>query len=306
MKTLIRIVLIAVPVLLVVAVVVVLFSLNSIIRSTVQTQATASLNVPTTLGGASVSLLGGSLGLSELAVGSPKGFQAAHILTLGRVGLDVNYGQLTKDPVRVREISLDRPVLVVEQAGGKFNFKALIDQLPRDPDTQGDGKRDKGEPIRLIVDTVTITGASVSLRPGIPGLAGSIDVPLPAMTLQNIGTADGAQNGVAIKELTLQVITAMVAKAAESDKVPPEIRQLLTLDLKQVAGRVGAELKKQFGDLAEDPLKAAGEILKDPDSLKEKGKKPEEGLKGIFPPGRDRDKQDEPLAPPRLPPRPPG
>src|ERR1700676_2686289 len=60
-----RIVLVVVA-LIVVGLLIVYFSLNAIVRSEVQTQSTASLNVPTTLGSAHLALFGGSVGLNEL------------------------------------------------------------------------------------------------------------------------------------------------------------------------------------------------------------------------------------------------
>ena len=58
-------------VLIVGAIIAVWFSLNSIVRSTVQTQATHSLGVETTLPSANVSLFGGKVGLNDLQISSP-------------------------------------------------------------------------------------------------------------------------------------------------------------------------------------------------------------------------------------------
>jgi len=60
MKWIKRIV-IAVIALVIVALGIVYFSINAIIRSAVQTQASASLNVPTTLDSARLAIFGGSL-----------------------------------------------------------------------------------------------------------------------------------------------------------------------------------------------------------------------------------------------------
>ena len=60
--------------LVLVGLVVVYVNLNSIVRKTVQSQATASLNVQTTVGGASVNLFSGNVGLSDVKVDSPQGF----------------------------------------------------------------------------------------------------------------------------------------------------------------------------------------------------------------------------------------
>ena len=49
-----------------------------------QTQASSSLNLTTTLGAAHLSILGESLTLDNLAIASPKGFTAPHMFDLGK------------------------------------------------------------------------------------------------------------------------------------------------------------------------------------------------------------------------------
>src|SRR6478672_12696458 len=65
------------------AVVAVYVNLNGIVRRTVQQQATQQLGVETTLGGANVNLFSGNVGLSNLEISSPKGFEAPKMFTLG-------------------------------------------------------------------------------------------------------------------------------------------------------------------------------------------------------------------------------
>src|SRR6185295_1329881 len=110
----------------------------------VETQATASLNTPTKVGGASVSIFGGKVGLDDIAVSSPQGFSAPQMVSLDGLNVAVSYGQLRKDPITVDQIVIDKPNLVIEQSGGKFNFKVLMDQQPKQPEG---GK----EPMRLII-----------------------------------------------------------------------------------------------------------------------------------------------------------
>src|SRR5437016_11921796 len=134
--------------LIIIAAAAVYFSLNSIVRATVQTQATNSLGVQTTLGSANVSLFSGNLGLHDLEISSPAGFAAPQMFTVGGTHVDVSYGELRKDPIHVDAINIDSPKLVIEQSGGKLNFKALMDQMPQttpQPQTQK-------EPIKLIID----------------------------------------------------------------------------------------------------------------------------------------------------------
>ena len=273
--------------LVLVAVVVLYFNLNRIVRSTVETQSTQSLNLKTDLGGANVSVFGQSLGLSILAIANPEGFSTPHLMTLGNVGVQVSLTDLRGEPVRVKEINLQAPKLVIEQAGGKFNFKSAMDQIPPIEST---------EPLMLVIDRLIITGGQVVLRPGIPGMDTEINIPLPPIELKNIGTADGAQNGAAVKEVVMQIVTTMTAKASESDKLPEQLRVLLNTDLDQIKARLGQEFNKQLGNITDrvgsEVQKAVGDVLKDvklPEGLKnlpggenDPGKAIQKGLDGLF------------------------
>ena len=218
-------VVVAIVLLIVVIVVTVLFSLDGLIRSTVQSQATSSLNLTTTLGGAHLSILGGSLSLDDLAIASPQGFTAPQMFALGKAGLQVNYGQLRNQPVHINAITLEKPKLVVEQANGKLNLQALTSQSSKTP-TDSSGK--PAEPMKLVIDKLTITGADVTVMPGIPGMDKPIDITVPEIDMANIGNDGSTQNGLAIKDVAAKVISAIANKCADSDKLPPEVKVLLS------------------------------------------------------------------------------
>ncbi len=132
MKWIKRILLIGV--LLIVAVVCIVYvSLNSIICSAIQREATASLGVQTTLASAHLSILGGKIDLEDLQVSSPPKFTAPNMFTVGGISVAVHYSQLTAAPIHIQQIVIDHPVLVVEQANIQLNLDALVHTSPQAP-----------------------------------------------------------------------------------------------------------------------------------------------------------------------------
>jgi hypothetical protein len=263
-------VVLGVVLLVIVGVVGVWLYLDHIVQQAVQRQATTSLNLKTDVGGASLSLFGGKLGLSDLEIASPQGFAAPHMLTLGKADIGVSYGQLRGDPVHVASVTLDRPMLVIEQVNGEFNFKKAADNLPPgDPKPQEDSK-----PLKLILDELTVKDAKVVLRPGIPGLPEQIDVPVTTFTMKNVGTGDGSQNGAAVKDVVMQVITALAAQAQSSGAIPAQLRELLRGNLASVVSRLGAEAQQRvLQAVPGEAGKVLSSILADPQSLtKDPGK----------------------------------
>jgi uncharacterized protein involved in outer membrane biogenesis len=243
MKKSIKIIAIGVVVVVIASLAIAFLLLNSIVRMEVEQQASASLNVTTTLGGAAISVFGGSVGLSDLDVGSPPNYTAANTLTLGGASVAVKYSQLRTNPIHISNITITSPVIYIEQKDLKLNLQALMDQIPQTPKT---GSGEAKPAMKLIIDEIDLTGALVNFMPGLPGMSSNIAIPIPSLTLKNIGNADGNQNGAAIKEVVMQVCTALAAKAGDSSQLPPELKALLSTNLSDLSNQLGGEFNKQL------------------------------------------------------------
>jgi uncharacterized protein involved in outer membrane biogenesis len=271
-------------VLIVIGLVVVFMKLNEIVRRTVETQSTASLNVPTKLQAANVSVFGGEVGLKGFDVGSPEGFKAPAMMSLGGIDVGVKLSELRGDPIKVNQIDIKDPKMVIEMQGMAFNIKKFIDSLPagEEPKTS-EGK----EPLKLIINDLKVTGAQVIFRPdlqamsavpgigkGLSGIKQEYVLSIPPLNLQNIGSGEGNQNGAAIKEIVSLLVTQLAAKATESDQLPPELRQILGMNVKDITNmvkaKIGEQVNQQLGKVTEELNKkiggeagqALGDILK--------------------------------------------
>jgi len=235
MKKLLKWALIVIPVLIIIAVVVVVLMLDGIAKRTLETQSTASTNLVTTLDSAHISIFGGKVGLNDLKIASPKGFSAPTMFEMKNLKVGVSYGQLTKNPMHIGEITVEGPRLVIEQQGGQVNVNAAMEQMP------------KTEPssLLLIIDKLQINNTQVVVRPGVPFLKPEYNLTLPPIAMKNIGNADGNQNGAAIKEVVSQMLTVLVASAKESDSLPPELRKWMVTSTDELKAMAQQELQKQ-------------------------------------------------------------
>ncbi len=287
MKKLMRIVIVLV-VILIVGVGTLYFYRNSLIRSAVETNANSSLGVKTTLGSANLGLFGGTLSLGNMKIGSPAGYTAEQMFTLGELGLGVNYGDLRKDPVRVSKITIDKPKAVLEYVNGKFNFQALVDQMPPS----------KSEPVKLIIDELTVKDAAVEVHA--PMLPNAITVNIPTVILKQIGTGEGNQNGAAIKDVVGAVMSALAASAANSPQLKDfsQINQILKDQAQQAMGKVQKELGQQIqgmtkqvsGEVEKVLGPDAGKMIQGATGGKDPGKLIDDNLKGLIPGEKKKDK----------------
>lgn len=312
--------------------------LDSIVKYAIETQGSKQMNLKTELDGASVGLLRGKVGLDELKVANPPGYTAPHLFTLGELDVNAPISQLRGNPKRVSNITIDKPKLVIERSSdGVFNFKKAIEQMPKAPTGPSEPRapqepKPAEEEMKLIIDELTIKDATVVIRPGldIPGIAKEFTVTVPTVSMKNIGNADNANNGAAMRDVAQQVITVLAANASNSSLLPEQLRGLLSLDVNQVmaevSNRLGAEASKRIasavpGELGQQLSKIAADpnaLIKDPnkavDALKENlgqelskklptsnpsdllnnPEKAAEGLKGLLGGTKEKKKKDKP------------
>ena len=234
-------------ILLVVIVGLVYLALDGLVKSLVESQGTSQLHVPVTLDSVSLGLIHGSVGMNNFAIGSPPGFSAPQMMSVGKLSVDSGgISNLRGNPIHINSIVIDAPKLVIEQKGLKVNFKEMIDQLPKSttPADKTEPQPTKTQAVKLVIDTLTITNASVAVESDLPGVK-PMDITLPTMDMKNVGNADGNNSGAAIKDVAISVITKMVDQATKSGKLPGGLSSLLTGDLSGgVTGAAQNELNK--------------------------------------------------------------
>ena len=249
----------AVILLLVIGVVVLYFSFDSIVKKTVEVEGTNQLKVATTLGGVSLGLVKGTVDLTDFTLGSPAGFTAPRMMSIGELRVDSGgISNLRGKPVHINTIDLENPFLVVEEVNNKLNFKAMMENLPSSPDQKAKPAA-QSDQTKLVIDSLTVNGASVQLDVSVAMIKKHFDVKLPAFTMKNIGNADGKNQGADIKDVVTAVLTQMVNNAAKDAGVPVDVQGLLSGNLDSVKDKLTDAAKQQLGALNLPP--AAGNLI---------------------------------------------
>ncbi|MGF1635292.1 MAG: hypothetical protein ACFCVE_15700, partial [Phycisphaerae bacterium] len=170
--------------------------------------------------------------------------------------VQVSYGNLLSDPVRVADVNITRPTLNLMEKGGRLNIMKLRDLLEQAPETDPNQ-----EPLKVIIDSLTVTEPTVVIESSLLS-GGPRTITLPTFTLKNIGNAEEAQNGVELGKVGVEVITAMAAQALEDGGLPAELQQLLSGDVQALIDNAVPELKARLGDVVSDKLgKELGGLL---------------------------------------------
>jgi uncharacterized protein involved in outer membrane biogenesis len=281
----------ALVLLLVVGVTAVVLNLNGIVRGAVERGTSQSLELKTTLDKANVGLLSGDVSLNDLSIASPEGFSAPQMLSLGHLSVDTSYGKVFGTPTAIDSIVIEKPKLVLEFVGTKSNLKTVADRLASSTSGSGDQPKPAGDPLKLIIDQLKVSGAQVEIRSDLLGKPILIDI--PAVEMSQIGNADGNRNGEEAGKVVSQLITRLSIEAQKSGKLPPELAAILSTDLDSLINNIGGQFAAQADQLKAqamqqvDALKGQAEQAvndakgKAEDAINDAKKKAEDQLKGL-------------------------
>ncbi len=199
----------------VIALVAVGFFLGPIVTKAVNTAGPKITGTRVELASASISPLNGGGTLAGLFVGNPEGWSGDKAFYLGEVRASVRPASLLSDCVVVDEVFIEAPEFVYEQRllGGS-NIDALLKQI--ETNTGGGGKAPPasepgaGEPMKFIVKSFRLQNAKMSLV----AAGQTITVPLPPLTLTDLGVAQGGITADQVATAVLRQVLAQMGVAA--------------------------------------------------------------------------------------------
>lgn len=234
------------------------------------------------LDGASLSLLKGEVGFSQLRVENPAGFKAKDAIAVGNLDVKTQVGSLMSDVIEVDSIDIIAPEITVEVATSGTNLGALLNHLEErrkgsaeepaaEPDAEQPGKQ-------LHVGIVSIRQAKVHLRQSLL-LSLEQTVTLPDIVLTDIGGTE--KEPVTLPELLQQILGAIMAALSKTGALPDDLQQLLG---SETALAALADVRKEIDALSDQFQQELDKVLDEglgdrADELKEKAK---EGLGGLF------------------------
>ncbi len=247
-------------VLLVVLGVLLVLNLDRVVKAGVEKGGTLILGVPTKLDSASVSLLGGTVDLNGLTLGSPEGFDAPEMLRLGHAHVSVDLGSLRSKEMVVHEVVIDGAEVTLEFSGTKTNWGALMKHLESEP-AEEEQKRKSERKLRI--SRIVFSNGSVNVR-GIP-LTSSATLGLPDLEITEFGTGEGtASTVVGVLAGVVRQLYCSVLGAAKG-LIPAEQMQEIAGELKSLAGEAGGALKEASSaveGLGKGAAGAAGGLLR--------------------------------------------
>lgn len=185
---------------LVVALVVVSGIADRRAAAAVTESAGAALGVPASLERASVGIVTASIGLTDLRLSNPEGFEASEIILVREAAGRARLSTVFSEVVEIRRFEIRDAEMWLERRDGTGNYEAIVGHYLREGRHVGDPDR------RYVIEELVVEDMVVHLDL-VPemGDEARLSVPIEGIRLRDVGEADAG--------LMLQEVIGVVAQA---------------------------------------------------------------------------------------------
>ncbi len=261
----VRIVIIVVLlVILVVALAIDIFAERAL-KMAIETAATKTLNVGVSVGEIDLSIIGGKLGISNLVISNPPGYQHDRLLELKDAQIEVDIGSLLGDTVNIKQFKLDGVRVVMEQRGvSGNNLQDVIKAIPSEPKAETEpGKPGK----KLQIDNLEISNITVDVKLlPVPGKADTVTMKLTPIRMTDLGSDEKLDTAILSAKILLAIANGIAEQG--TDVLPKEMVSTMkstlsqTLDLGKTAAKEGEKLLEESKDAGKGLIEGFKGLLK--------------------------------------------
>jgi len=253
------------------------------------------LGVSVSVGDVKLKPLAGELIISDLVVGNPKGYSDKPAFAVKTVDVDLKTLTILKgNVIQIEKILIDSPAISYETKDGVSNFDAMLAKSQTAEKTEGpEDSKDKPDvksKKKVVIDEFILNGSKVSYSSKIT-FGKAITIPLPSVTVHDIGKASGGASMIeALNQVIASIggglkdaITGLASGSVDALKdVSAGATDALGNVSEGVTGAVG-DISGDAADVADDLTKGAADAAGDAadaagDAVNDASKK----LKGLF------------------------
>ena len=241
-------------VLIIIAVIAVGLFLGKIVKAGVERVGPKITQTTLILDAVDLSLLTGSASVKNLVVGSPEGYKAPNVISIGLTAVRVSPMSVLSDKIVVKSVRVESPEITFEGSLSGNNLSKIMDNVNGVAKNGGPESTDKtaaasSKPGKTIeVDDLLITGAKVR---GTLILFGGKELTLPTLPLPDIHLTDLGKGpeGITPTELTKLVLREVVSdtlKAVENaaSNLGKEAGKAVGAGVNKITTGIGGLIKK--------------------------------------------------------------
>ena len=188
-------------------------SLDSLLKSAIETYGPEITGVSVKVGAVSLSPRSGHGSVRNLRLGNPKGYKADRALALGEISITLDPASLARDVILIREVVVSGADITYEKSGNIANLDVIQRNVEAYTRKFGGGKPAAGGPqTKMIIDHLYIRNSKASVASALTA-GRPVATTLPNIHLRDIGKRT---NGATAGQVTQQVMGALTASATRA------------------------------------------------------------------------------------------
>lgn len=240
---------IAVVALLVVVGMLTFRNLDGVVKHVIESAGPMVTGTVVALDNVNISLKNGRGELNKLTIANPEGFKSPYIFSMNKIVLQVRPKTLLGPVVVISEILIDDMSITAEQKGTMTNINTLIKGIKErgrqrsvaKTDQSAEPTKKEGVDIRLMVENIRFTGATLNL---ITESKGDHILNMPDIVMTNVGDNT---TGLTPDELSVEILNRLLEKSerAVADLLKSTAKKKLEKDLsKKLSDKDRGNIKK--------------------------------------------------------------
>ncbi|MGD9638405.1 MAG: hypothetical protein AB7U85_05040 [Alphaproteobacteria bacterium] len=225
-------------------------SLDDIIKKSIEYFGSKVTKTEVKLKKVDLSLKDGKLSLYDFYIKNPKGFSNNKMISFGNITVDIDVKSLTSDVIKIETILVSKPSVLFEMGKEKSNLATLLDTLSSSSDTSPEPEKNEtkeapAEGKKIIIKKLTVEKGSIGIN--IRSLGDKkLTVPLPSITMTNIGEDKKGASPSEIAKQIVQKITSVAQNAAISADAVKNALGNISDNIKNGASNVTNSIKGFF------------------------------------------------------------
>jgi uncharacterized protein involved in outer membrane biogenesis len=208
-------VLIIIPVLIILIVVALSFSLNSIIKGGIETIGPKALGADVRIQDVSISLISGKGALKGMFIGNPSGFNTDSAFKLGEVKLALDVKSVFSDRIIIDEVYINAPDITYEKSMKGDNIKALlknIESFTGAGEKTGPGKESAKSETKIQINNFIVKNGKIYMS--VTALKGqNLSLDLPDIHMKDIGKDKEGSSVSKVMKQVFAVVNKNIVKA---------------------------------------------------------------------------------------------
>ncbi len=179
---------IAVIVIVFLAVVIGLLSIDGILKNAIPVAIKSQMKVDASVSKASLGITSGTIEIRNLKIGNPEGYQFENILEANSIFVKTSIGGLLGNPVEIQQVKLDNIKMVIEQKGLTSNLDQILKSMPaKDAKKAEPADADKkSKSVHITSVDINDIYVTVKLLP-LPGKLDAVTLHIKSLHLSDVG-----------------------------------------------------------------------------------------------------------------------